>query len=346
MSAPKAGVGAGSDRAAAGDGPAAAGDDRAYLVGVMDEIDEEVRRRRASGDLPARVERELDELFLEHSPVAGQGGGLGEALRMVDAAAFIDPVVPVDSAKSGGAVVKKGLRTLSLWYMGYVTHQVSQFATAVSRSLHLLDERVGALQSQLDAQEVPPAPVVEAPGWHNPDAWWVADALAALQPAPGRVLHAAAGDGWLVRVLTAKGVDAYGVDPRPETVDRAELDGTDLREEGVLEHLRAVEPSALGGVVLTGVVDPMTNGERRQLLEVLVDRLAPEGTLVVHSLSPAGWDADDAPPASDLASGRPLRARAWANFLPLLGFTVTVHEGPTGADYLAVAVLREATSER
>ena len=175
---------------------------------------------------------------------------------MVDAAAFIDPVVPVDSAKSGGAVVKKGLRTLSLWYMGYVTHQVSQFATAVSRSLHLLDERVVALQSQLDAQEVPPAPVVEAPGWHNPDAWWVADALAALQPAPGRVLHAAAGDGWLVRVLTAKGVDAYGVDPRPETVDRAELDGTDLREEGVLEHLRAVEPSALGGVVLTGVVDP------------------------------------------------------------------------------------------
>ena len=105
---------------------------------------------------------------------------------MVDAAAFIDPVVPVASAKSGGAVVKKGLRTLSLWYMGYVTHQVSQFATAVSRSLHLLDDRVGALQSQLDAQQVPPAPVVEAPGWaHGPDAWWVADALAALAAGTG-----------------------------------------------------------------------------------------------------------------------------------------------------------------
>jgi len=317
-------------------------DDQTYLLGVMAEIDEEVRRRRASGDLPARVERELDELFLEHSPVAGQGGGLGEALRMVDAAAFIDPVVPVDSAKSGGAVVKRGLRTLSLWYMGYVTHQVSVFATAVSRSLHLLDDKVAGLGRQLEAQEVPPAHVVESPSVHRPDAWWVPEALAGLQPAPGRVLHAASGDGWLVRVLRAKGVDAYGVDPRPRTVDRAELDGTDLRAEGVLEHLGAVEASALGGVVLTGVVDPMTNGERRQLLALVVDRLAPDGTLVVHSLSPAGWDADDAPPEADLASGRPLRARAWANFLPLLGFTVTVHEGPGGADYLVVAVLREA----
>jgi hypothetical protein len=317
-------------------------DDQAYLLGVMAEIDEEVRRRRASGDLPARVERELDELFLEHSPVAGQGGGLGEALRMVDAAAFIDPVVPVDSAKSGGAVVKRGLRTLSLWYMGYVTHQVSVFATAVSRSLHLLDDKVAGLQRQLEAQEVPPAHVVESPDAHQPDAWWVPEALAGLQAAPGRVLHAASGDGWLVRVLRAKGVDAYGVDPRPRTVDRAELDGTDLRAEGVLEHLGAVEPSALGGVVLTGVVDPMTNGERRQLLAVLVDRLAPDGTLVVHSLSPAGWDADDAPPEADLASGRPLRARAWANFLPLVGFTVTVHEGPGGSDYLVVAGLGEA----
>ena len=35
-------------------------DDRAYLAQVMLEIDDEVRRRRASGDLPARIERELD----------------------------------------------------------------------------------------------------------------------------------------------------------------------------------------------------------------------------------------------------------------------------------------------
>ena len=144
-----------------------------YLVQVMAEIDEEVRRRRVSGDLPARVERELDELFLQHSPVAGRGGGLAEALRMVDAAAFIDPVVPVNSNRPGGAVVKKSLRSLNLWYVGYVTHQMSQLATAVSRSLHLLDDRVTELQRRLEAQQVPPAQVVEASWAIGADAWWV-----------------------------------------------------------------------------------------------------------------------------------------------------------------------------
>jgi len=312
----------------------------AYLAQVMTEIDDEVRRRRASGDLPARVERELDELFLQHSPVAGRGGGLGEALRMVDAAAFIDPVVPIGSNKSGGAVVKKGLRSLNLWYIGYITHQVSQFATAVSRSLHLLDDRVGELRREQEAQRVPPARVVETPWATGADAWWAPEVLAALRSAPGRVLHAAAGDGWLVRALVAEGVDAYGVEPRPGLVDRAELDGTDLREEEVLEHLRAVEGSALGAVVLSGVVDGMTHGEREQLLSTLCDRLAPDGTLVVHSMSQSGWESEAAPFEADLSSGRPLRAGTWAHLLAPLGFEATVTEGPTAADYLVTAVLR------
>src|SRR5580692_5287603 len=71
-------------------------DPRAYVAQVMSEIEDEVRLRRASGDLPPKLERELDELFLAHSPVAGRGGDLTDALRMVDAATFVDPVVPVD----------------------------------------------------------------------------------------------------------------------------------------------------------------------------------------------------------------------------------------------------------
>jgi hypothetical protein len=320
--------------------------DRAYLAKVMVEIDEEVRRRRASGDLPARVERELDELFLEHSPVAGRGGGLDEALRMVDATAFIDPVVPVGSNKSGGAAVKKGLRSLNLWYIGYVTHQVSQFATAVSRTLHLLDDRVTELRRQLEAQQVPPARVVEAAWAVGADAWWVPEAVGALREVPGRVLHAAAGDGWLVRVLTGKGIDAYGVDPRPGRVGSAELEGADLREEEVLEHLRAVEPAALGGVVLTGVVDGMTHGEREQLLRTVRDRLAPDGILVVHSLSPSGWVSDAAPPEADLSPGRPLRAATWSHLLSTLGFEAAVGGGPSSADYVVTAVLRGAPTAR
>jgi SAM-dependent methyltransferase len=318
-------------------------DNRAYLAEVMAEIDAEVRATRASGDLPVRVERELDELFLQHSPVAGRGGDVAEALRVVDKAAFIDPVVPVESVKSGGAIVKKGIRSFSLWYVGYVTHQVSQFAAAVSRTLHLLDDEVTGLARQLDAQRVPDAPVVELPGPADPSAWWVPGGVAALREVGGRVLHAACGDGWLVRDLKEAGVDAYGVDPRPGVTDAAELAGTDLREEGAAEHLRLTESGSLAGVVLSGVVDGMGAGERRQLLDLVADRLVPDGVLVVHSASPKAWAAEDLPPEADLAPGRPLRAPTWAHLLGADGYHATVAVGPQGDDYLVVATRRGAT---
>lgn len=332
-----AGAGAAGTADAAPEG--ADTDEGASLATVMAEIDQEVRRRRASGDLPARVERELDELFLQYSPVAGRGGGLGDALHLVDGAAYIDPVVPVGSEKSGGAVVKKGMRSLSLWYVGYITHQVSQFASAVSRALHLLDDEVTELRRQLEAQHVPSAPVLEVPALHGPDAWWVETAAEAVTGAPGRVLHAVAADGWLVRLLIGRGVEAYGVDPRPGRIERAEFDGTDLRDDDVLAHLRSVESAALGALVLTGVVDGMAAGERRQLLDLAADRLAPGGVLVVHSLSPSAWAGEQAPPEADLAPGRPLRPATWVTLLSGEGYEVTVHPGPEGADYLVVAAL-------
>jgi len=317
-------------------------DDAAYLERVLAEIDDEVRQRRAAGDLPVRLERELDELFLEYSPVAGRGGGLAEQLRMVDAAAFIDPVVPVESTKSGGAAVKKTLRSLSMWYVGYVTGQVSQFASAVSKTLHLLDEQVRALSAQLDSQHVVPAEIVELPAVHAPDAWWVKEVVTAFGTVEGRVLHAAAGSGWLVGALVDGGVDAYGVEPRPGLVGEAEFGSLDLREEGILAHLRAVEPAALGGVVLSGVVDGMSHGEREQLLDLVVEALPPGGVLAVHSLSGAAWEAPDAPPEADLSTGHPLRPATWVHLLGRMGGTARVAEGPTGLDYLVVATLGDS----
>ncbi|MGH9083754.1 MAG: hypothetical protein ACRDWN_10465, partial [Acidimicrobiales bacterium] len=265
--------------------------DADYLAAVMAEIDEEVRRRRT--ELPARVERELDQMFLEHSPMAGRGGDLADALRLVESAAYIDPVVPVASNRPAGVLVKKSLRSAQQWYVGFVAHQVSQFGSAVARSLRLVDERLSDVRRQLEAQRVPPAPVLDGGG---PGAWWAPVAVDALGVGAGRVLHAACGDGWLVSDLVAKGVDAYGVDPRPEALAAAERSGADLREEDPFEHLAAVAPGGLGGTVLSGLVDGMTGGQRDQLLALVSDRLAPEGVLVVHSLSPAGWAAADAPP--------------------------------------------------
>ena len=119
--------------------------------------------------------------------------------------------------------------------------------------------------------------MVEFQGLHNPDAWWAEAAVSAVANARGRILHAACGDGWLVRQIVAAGGDAYGVDPRAHVVDTAELGTLDLRGEPVAAHLRSVAPAGLGGVVLSGIVDGMAGGERAQLLDGIATRLAPGG---------------------------------------------------------------------
>jgi hypothetical protein len=317
---------------------AAAEDPTTYVARVMAEIEEEVRRRRSSGDLPPKLERELDELFLAHSPVAGRGGDLTDALRMVDAATFVDPVVPVASERAAGAAVKKGMRTLLLWYVGWITHQVSQFASAVSRTLHIVEGRLEELERRVDLQRVPGAGVVEIPGVHQADAWWVAPAVEAVRSVSGRIVHAACGDGWLVQKIIAAGGDAYGVDPRRELVDQGVFTVSDLRGEDVADHLRAVVPAGLGAIVVSGVVDGMSSGERVQLLRLIGTTLAPDGVLVVHSLSPSSWERADAPPEADLAPGRPLRAETWRHLLEQGGYHATVAHGPGDADYLVTAV--------
>ena len=210
---------------------------------------------------------------------------------MVDAATFVDPVVPVDSQRAAGAVVKKGMRTVLLWYVGWITHQISQFASAVSRSLHIVEGRLKELERKVEVQRVPGAGVVEMPALHRADAWWVAPTVAAVASVPGRIVHAASGDGWLVRRIIDAGGDAYGVDPRTNLVEQGVLTVSDLRGEDLADHLRAVAPAGLGAIVLSGVVDGMAGGERTQLLHLIGTTLAPGGVLVVHSLSRASWDA-------------------------------------------------------
>jgi len=318
------------------DGPDTEAAERAYVEQVRREIDDEVRRR-AAGELPPQLERELDELFLRHAPHGKGGAGLRDMLRQVDAAVFIDPMVPIASRRPGGAAVKRGLRSINLWYLRYVTYQVSAFATAVSRALHVLDLQLGELRRAAEAGAPPPAVVVETADTAGPGAWWIGPVADELAGAPGRVLHAACGDGWLVTRLAGRGIDAYGVDPRPGALGTHELDTVDLRQEDVTLHLDAVEPGALGAVVLSGVLDGAAQGERLRLLERAARALHAGGTLVLHSVGRARFEADDAPVEADLVPARPYRPATWRALLLDMGFGAEVLDAPAGGDFAVVA---------
>jgi len=290
----------------------------------MTEIDAEVRRRRASGDLPAGLERELDELFLEFSPVGLQGKArLRETLSLVDGAAYVDTAVPTASQKALGGVVKRSIRKAIGWYIGFIVHQVVKFAWATSRMFHVLVDHVEDLEAAVESQRTPELPTSAVPRVDAAAQWWSPIALSAMTGVRGRVLHAECGTGGLLGALLAAGVDAYGVDPIESDVEIGAERGLDVRAESALAHLGVVAEEALSGVVLSGSVQWLDPGERERLVQLATSRLALDGVLVVHSATPEAWARESSHVLADLAPGRPLHADTWVHLLAERGFART-----------------------
>jgi hypothetical protein len=295
-----------------------------YLDEVMAEIDAEVRRRRASGDLPAGLEQELDELFLEFSPVGLHGKArLRETLALVDGSAYVDIAVPVESEKAVGSYVKRAIRQSINWYMGFIVHQIVKFAWSVSRMFHVLVDHVEDLEAAVETQRTPELPQSAVPAADPGSGWWAPEALHALAGVNGRVLQADCGSGSLVDALVAAGVDCYGVDPDEAAIEAAIERGLDVRAEPVLAHLDVVAEEALTGLVLTGSVQWLHPNERDRLVGLAASRLAIDGVLVLHSATPESWVAGSDNLLGDLAPGRPLHAETWTHLLARHGFRQT-----------------------
>jgi SAM-dependent methyltransferase len=295
-----------------------------YLNQVMADIDAEVRRRRASGDLPAGLEQELDELFLEFSPVGLQGKArLRETLALVDGSAYVDIAVPVESQKMVGSYVKRSIRKAMGWYIGFIVHQIVKFAWAVSRMFHVVVSHVEDLEAEVATLRTPEVPSSAVPAGDPAAAWWAAGAVEALRGVRGRVLHADCGNGSLVEALTAAGVDAYGVDPAEVVIESAVERGLDVRAESALGHLDVVADGALSGLVLSGSVQWLHPNERDRLVRLAASRLDVDGVLVLHSATPETWAAGTSHVLSDLAPGRPLHAETWSHLLAGQGFRTT-----------------------
>ncbi len=306
-------------------------DAAAYLAGVMAEIDAEVARRRASGELPPALERELDELFLEFSPVGTRGSArLRETLALVDGAAYVDTAVPVASQKAAGAYVKRGIRKATGWYMNYVVHQVTRFAWSVSRMLHVLVDHVELLEQRVDGLRPPDVELSVVPVGSASGEWWDGIVVEALAGVRGRVVHGDCGDGALVEALVGAGVDAYGLDPHDDAAEAAAMRGLDTRGGTLLDHLEVVPDEALAAIVASGSVQWLSPSERDRFIALAASRLAPGGILCLHSASPIGWERTCPPVLADLAPGRPLHPETWEHLGARHGLRLRgVHRGGT-----------------
>lgn len=300
-----------------------------YLAEVMADIDAEVKRRRASGDLPAGLERQLDELFLEFSPVGMQGKArLRETLALVDGAAYVDIAVPVLSNKAVGVYIKRLIRKSTSWYMDYVVHQIVRFAWSVSRALHLVVDHIDDLEATVDSLRAPELPESAVPVVDAGTSWWAPTAIESVRGVSGRVLHAECGNGSLVEALVGAGIDAYGIESSEMAVEPGIEKGLDVRAESILDHLQVVAEEALGAIIISGSVQWLHANDRTRLVQLASSRLAVGGVLVLQSMTPEAWQRSAPSLVTDLAPGRPLHAATWSHLLAGQGVrSVAAHTG-------------------
>ena len=147
----------------------------------------------------------------------------------------------------------------------------------------------------------------------------------------------------IVGALLAAGVDAYGVEPRPELAERAAIRNLDVREESVAPHLATLPPGSLGGLVLSGSVDTMPNGSREELVRSARRAVVPDGTLVLVTSDPHRWGDDATRVVADLAPGRPWHVETWSHLLTNRGFDLLpTASGAVAGEHVLVAVRRTA----
>ena len=181
------------------------------------------------------------------------------------------------------------------------THQMSQSVAAVSRALHIVDDRLGGAPAASSTRARPAGRRGGARRAARCRAWWVEPVVAATTKVPGRVLHAACGDGWLVRRIEEAGGDAYGVDPRraPGRVGRRTAPWTCAPR---------VSPTTCGRSPMLGLGAVVLERDRRGMAPASAaaagrvgPRLAPGGTRSSIRPRRGRGEAHDVPPEADRA---------------------------------------------
>jgi hypothetical protein len=314
--------------------------------------------------LPERLGQALAEAFARRSPQGSLRWNYEVAFALLEAefgAGEPDPLGPSDasglvaggsgtSGSPGGAGARRvadrlGMSRLRAWVEGRsaaVATETTQRAlreglgrggvSQAVEALRFLARRVDELEAA-GARRRTPVLAAEQLIVGEPMAPWVAPVAELLVSVGGsaEVLHAECGAGELVAELGRRGIAAAGADPRGFLAWEAAARGVAVDVEHAQPRLTRAAPGAFGGIVLSGVIDRSPVEDLVQLVADAVDRLAPDGLLVVVSADPdtatARWPAV----ALDLLPGRPLHAETWHLLLERAGLSEVVALVPTAA---------------
>jgi SAM-dependent methyltransferase len=101
------------------------------------------------------------------------------------------------------------------------------------------------------------------------------------------VVDVGCGRAELVELLTARGVEAIGVDTDPSMVAEARDRGLDVRLVDGNAFLRGCEPGSIGAIIATHLVEHLELDALVELLELAASRLRPGGVLIAETPNPA-----------------------------------------------------------
>ena len=288
--------------------------DANYFKEVVAEIEAEAQRRSSSGEYPRALLRSLDEEFRRWIPDASLENGVEDTIRSIEAAAYVDPAVPISSRSSLGRCVKWIVRRLTYFYHRHVTQQITALGIHVTRPLRLLDanlksvnRRLAALEDRLDVDATARSELLVGLAISSSFHEFVESLGQHFGQVSGRVLVGDLANVELVRGLRSAGVDAYGV----ASGSAPAQDAVDVRHEHLFDHLGDLENESLDGFILCGIPDYGSVNEQLRALRLLLLRSKPGAAVAVIVLHPETLAKRLSPVATDLLHGRPLHPETW-----------------------------------
>lgn len=280
----------------------------------------EVKRLRAEGKYPPSLLARAKSYYARFLPPEStvSATNFDQLLETLDSIAYMDVDVPLASKRPLVGPAKRLLRSAMAWYLNYLAQQFNNFANHLVRVVGVLDTRVSHLEeSQIRTLDDVAHLIIETVSLRVEEG--VISAVDVLgEDLEGRVLVAECGKGVVLSGLVSMGTDAYGVDTRATFLDICERERLDVRNDTVLGHLKKVGTSALGGLVLFGIVDRAENTTKFAVLSEAARVVAPGGKLVIASASAELFAK--AIPERDISPGHPWAPETWTRLLELSGW--------------------------